>query len=53
MCSDHMSQLSLLDLDEDEEKEQLKELQEKFQPLLDYLKKEAQEVVRDGRSPLA
>ncbi|KAJ7591081.1 Hsp90 protein-domain-containing protein [Mycena floridula] len=35
------------DLDEEEEKLQQQELNEKFQPLLEYLKKRAQEVVRD------
>ncbi|TCD70817.1 hypothetical protein EIP91_001507 [Steccherinum ochraceum] len=35
------------DLDAEEEKERQKELTEEYQPLLDWLKKEASEVVRD------
>lgn len=35
------------DLDEEEEKEQQKELTEKFKPLIEYLKKQAHDVVRD------
>jgi hypothetical protein len=38
-------------LDEAEEKEQKKELEEKFQPLLLYLKNQSEAVVRDGKRP--
>jgi heat shock protein beta len=37
-----------LDLTPDEEKEQQELLTEKFQPLLDWLKAEAKDAVRDG-----
>jgi len=36
-------------MDEAEEKEQLKQMTEKYRPLLDYLKKKADTVVRDGK----
>jgi heat shock protein beta len=38
----------LVDLDPEEEKAQQKSLEEKFQPLLDWLKVEAKDSVRDG-----
>lgn len=37
------------DLDEEEEKEQQKELTEQYKSLIEYLKKAASDVVRDGR----
>lgn len=39
---------STLDQDPEEEKAEQKELTEKFKPLLEYLKKQADKVVRDG-----
>lgn len=39
------------DTDAEEEKQELAELTEKFQPLLDYLKKEAADSVMDGQYP--
>lgn len=40
------------DLDPEEEKAEQKALTEKFQPLIDYLKKEAKDTVRDGMPSL-
>lgn len=37
-----------LDLDPEEEKEEQKALEEKFLPLIEWLKKEAKDSVRDG-----
>ena len=37
------------DLDPKEEKERQKQLTEEYKPLLDWLKKEAQDIVRDGK----
>ena len=39
------------DLDPEEEKEQQKELAEKFKPLITWLKAQAQGTVRDGEYP--
>lgn len=38
----------LIELDPEEEKEQQKALEEEFKPLVDWLKAEAKDVVRDG-----
>lgn len=39
---------SLTDMDPEEEKDQQKALAEEFKPLLDWLKVEAKDIVRDG-----
>ena len=40
----------LSELDPEEEKEQQKELSERFKPLITWLKGQAHNIVRDGRS---
>lgn len=40
------------DLDAEEDKEQQKALEETFKPLLDWLKVQAKDVVRDGTSSM-
>jgi heat shock protein beta len=42
--------LSAIDLNPEEEKDQTKALEEKFQPLLDWLKIQIGNVVRDGKN---
>jgi hypothetical protein len=39
---------TLPDLDPEEDKDEQKDLAEKFKPLLDWLKVEAKDIVRDG-----
>lgn len=41
---------SFAELDPEEEKEEQKALAEKFKPLIDWLKVEAKDIVRDGIS---
>jgi hypothetical protein len=48
--SSDRNNLSAIDLDPEEEKDQTKVLEERFQPLLDWLKSQIGNVVRDGKN---
>ena len=42
--------MSSIDEDPEDEKEKQKELTERYKPLLDWFKKETQDIVRNGKS---